>query len=297
MKIEETNRVEFKRELTADLDLEKEVVAFLNYKEGGIIYIGIDDNGIPVGVDDIDGTMLKIKNRIRSNVAPSPLGLFDVSAEEMEGVRVIRIFLASGSEKPYYKARFGMSTKGCFIRIGTAAEPMDTNMIEYLFSHRVRNSLRNIRSPRQDLTFRQLHIYYDSKGFRLNDNFAKSLDLLTEDGLYNYVAYLLADENGNSIKLAKYSGTDRVDLISNNEYGYCSLLKATESLLDKLNIENTVTSKITYPYRIDKTLWDKTAMRELVINAVVHNDYSNEIPPKVEIFSDRVEITSAGRLP
>lgn len=297
MKIEETNRVEFKRELTADLDLEKEVVAFLNYKEGGIIYIGIDDNGIPVGVDDIDGTMLKIKNRIRSNVAPSPLGLFDVSAEEMEGVRVIRIFLASGSEKPYYKAKFGMSTKGCFIRIGTAAEPMDTNMIEYLFSHRVRNSLRNIRSPRQDLTFRQLHIYYDSKGFRLNDNFAKSLDLLTEDGLYNYVAYLLADENGNSIKLAKYSGTDRVDLISNNEYGYCSLLKATESLLDKLNIENTVTSKITYPYRIDKTLWDKTAMRELVINAVVHNDYSNEIPPKVEIFSDRVEITSAGRLP
>ena len=293
----ESNRIEFKRELTDELDLEKEVIAFLNYKEGGIIYVGIDKNGIPVGVEDIDGTMLKIKDRIRNNVAPSPLGLFDVTTEIIDGIRVIKIFLASGSEKPYYKAKYGMSTRGCYIRVGTAAEPMDTNMIEYLFSHRVRNSLRNIRSPRQDLTFRQLHIYYDSKGLQLNENFAKSLELLTADGTYNYVAYLLADENGNSIKLAKYSGTDRVDLISNNEYGYCSLLKATDSLLDKLNIENTVTSKITYPYRIDKTLWDKTAIRELVINAIVHNDYSNEIPPKVELFSDRLEITSAGRLP
>lgn len=217
MRLTETNRIEFKRELTDDLDLEKEVIAFLNYKEGGMIYIGIDKNGTPVGVEDIDNTMLKIKARIRNNVAPSPLGLFDVTTETIDETKVIKIFLASGSEKPYYKSKYGMSTKGCYIRVGTAAEPMDTNMIEYLFSHRVRNSLRNIKSPRQDLTFRQLHIYYDSKGLQLNENFAKTLELLTGDGSYNYVAYLLADENGNSIKLAKYSGTDRVDLISNNE--------------------------------------------------------------------------------
>ena len=39
----ETNRIEYKRELTPELDIEKEVVAFLNYKEGGYIYIGIDN--------------------------------------------------------------------------------------------------------------------------------------------------------------------------------------------------------------------------------------------------------------
>lgn len=37
----ETNRIEFKEKLTKDLDLEKEVIAFLNYNEGGFIYIGI----------------------------------------------------------------------------------------------------------------------------------------------------------------------------------------------------------------------------------------------------------------
>ncbi len=38
-------------------------------------------------------------------------------------------------------------------------------------------------------------------------------------------------------------------------------------------------------------------MREAVINAIVHNDYTREVQPKFEIFADRIEITSAGALP
>lgn len=49
--------------------------------------------------------------------------------------------------------------------------------------------------------------------------------------------------------------------------------------------------------RIETPLWNKVALREAVINAIVHNDYSFEVPPKFEIFPDRLEITSAGRLP
>lgn len=294
----ETNRIEFKRELTRELDIEREVVAFLNYREGGIIYIGVDDEGNPVGVKDIDGDMLKIKDRIRTGVSPSPMGLFDVLVENMQGVQVIKIFVASGSEKPYYKTTYGLSPKGCFMRVGTAAEPMTTLQIEDMFTHRVRNSLRNIRSPRKNLTFRQLHIYYESKGLTLNEHFMENLDLLTDADEPNYVAYLLADENSMSIKVAKYAGTDRDILVANNEFGFCSLLKATDLVLDKLKVENNISSAITYKRRIDNPLWDERAMREIVINAIVHNDYyTNEVPPKFEIFSDHIEITSAGRLP
>jgi len=297
MKMTESNRIEFKRELTDELDIEKFVIAFLNYREGGIIYIGIDDDGKAVGVADIDGDMLKIKDRIRKNVMPSPMGLFDVTAEMVDGVKVIKVFVASGSEKPYYKAKFGMSTRGCYIRVGTAAEPMTTTMIEDLFAHRVRNSLGRIRSPRQDLTFSQLRIYYEEKKHPLNENYLRNLELLTEDGALNYVAYLLADENGNSIKVAKYAGKDRVDLISNNEYGYCCLLTATRRVLEKLKVENVISTELTYMSRIDTPLWDEQAIHEAVINFIVHNDYSREVPPKFEIFSNRLEITSYGRLP
>ena len=293
----ETNRIEFKSQFTDDLDIEKEVISFLNYREGGIIYIGIDKDGHPIGVDNIDAAVLKIKDRIRLNVKPSPMGLFDVLVENIDGVDVIKIFLASGTEKPYYKTKYGMSTRGCYIRVGTAAEPMPTAMIEDLFAHRVRNSLRNIPAPRQKLTFRQLHIYYDSKGLVLNNAFEQTLDLLTDDGRYNYVAFLLADENNVSIKVAKYSGTDRLDLIANNEYGFCSLLKATDLVIDKLNAENNVSSRKTEKFRVDTPMWDKLAVREAVINAIVHNDYTNEVTPKFEIFSDRLEVTSYGTIP
>ena len=212
--------------------------AFLNYREGGIIYIGVDDDGKAVGVKDIDGDMLKIKDRIRTGISPSPMGLFDVKVEEIGNIPVIKIFIASGSEKPYYKTRYGLSEKGCFMRVGTAAEPMTNEQIEDLFARKVHNSLKNVVSPRQDLTFAQLKIYYTEKGFQLNDNFIRSLDLMTDEGKYNYVAYLLADENGNSMKLAKYAGKDRCNLISNNEYGYCCLITATRKVLDKLDVEN-----------------------------------------------------------
>ncbi|MFV0346796.1 MAG: RNA-binding domain-containing protein [Bacteroidales bacterium] len=294
MELKETNRIEFKRELTNRL--ENEVVAFLNYREGGKIYIGIDDDGKIIGVPDADSVQLKIKDRLKTNIVPSCLGLFDVVHEVMEGKDVIKIDIASGSEKPYYLKKAGMSVNGCFIRVGTACEPMDTRQIEDLFARRTRNSLNKIKSNRQDLTFEQLRIYYDEKGLTLNEHFLGNLELLTEEGKLNYIGYLMADENGNSIKVAKYAGTDKIDLIENNEYGYCSLVKATNRVLEKLNVENKTLSKITYPRRIDTRLWDEGALREAVINAIIHNDYTREIPPVFEIYSDRIEITSYGGL-
>lgn len=291
----ETNRIEYKQELTEGL--EKEVVAFLNYHGGGVIYIGIDKNENPVGVADMDVDMLKIKDRLKNNISPSCLGLFDVIHEEREGKNIIKLNVASGSEKPYYLRKNGMSAKGCFIRIGTAAEPMPVKMIEELFAKRTRNSISKIKSNKQELSFEQLKIYYEALGIKLNAQFANNLELITPEGEYNYVAYLLSDINGVSIKVAKYEGNNRVNLIESNEYGYSSLIKATKQVLDKMELENTTATKITSKERQEKRLWNPIALREAIINAFVHNDYSKEVPPKFEIFSDRFEITSAGGLP
>ena len=250
-----------------------------------------------MGVNDVDDCMLRLKDRIKHNISPSAMGLFDIAEEQKDGRSIIKVTVASGIEKPYFKTKFGMTPRGAYLRVGTSAEPMPQEQIDRLFAMRTRNSIGRIVSNRQDLSFEQLRIYYDERGKRLNDNFKRTLELLTDDGKYNYVAYLLADENGNSIKVAKYSSLDRCDLVENNEYGYCSLIKATKSVLSKLDIENKVAATITPMERIETPLWNKVALREAVINAIVHNDYSFEVPPKFEIFPDRLEITSAGRLP
>ena len=131
----------------------------------------------------------------------------------------------------------------------------------------------------------------------MNDNFIKTLDLYNSEGKFNYFANLLSDNSNVSFKVAKYSSIDRVDLIENNEYGYCSIIKATNNIISKFEVENSIAAEITYPERKETPKWNKNALREAIINAIVHNDYTYEVPPKFEIFPDRLEITSFGSIP
>lgn len=59
----ETNRIELKQQLTDDF--EKEVIVFLNYHGGGVLYVGIDKNSNILDVKDPGTTMLKIKDRLK----------------------------------------------------------------------------------------------------------------------------------------------------------------------------------------------------------------------------------------
>lgn len=290
----EDHRTEYKIRLTDQL--EKEVVGFLNAREGGVIYLGISDDGQIAGVDDIDVVQRKVIDRIRNNIIPSSMGLFEVTTERHDERSIIKIVILSGSEKPYYIRSKGMSPEGAYIRIGSSTQPMTQEMIESAFSKRTRTSLKNIPSPNQDLTFAQLRIYYEENGLDLNDQFPRTLDLLTEDGRYNYFAYLLADRNNISIKIAKYRGSDKVDLIENKEFGYCSLIKAAFNVLNRMDIENVPRTKITRTIREETYPVDPVSLREAIVNAIVHNDYTREIPPMFEIYSDKIVITSAGGL-
>jgi predicted HTH transcriptional regulator len=290
----ETNRIEYK--LNLNEKLERSVVAFLNYHEGGVIYIGMDDDGTSIGIDNADETQLQIVNRIRDNIRPSVLGLFDVLTESRDEKTVIKIIISSGTEKPYYIRSKGRSESGCFIRVGSSVQPMTLQMIDELYRKRNPAALGMMRAPRGDLTFRQLKIFYEGKGLELNERFKNSLELLTEDGKDNYIAYLLADENAVSMKVAKYAGTDKVDLIENAEYGYCCLIKAAGLILDKLTVENKTFAKITPTVRLEKNMVNRVALREAVINSIVHNDYSSGVTPLIEIYSDRITVTSYGGL-
>ena len=295
----ENHLTEYKRELSSTF--ERSLVSFLNSNTGGHIYIGIDDEGFVYGVSDCDNVQRQAIDRILNNIKPNAIGLFEVVVEEREDEskninNIVHVIVSGGTEKPYYIKNKGMTPEGCFIRVGSSTHEMSEKMILEAFSKRAKLSLAKIPSPRQDLTFSQLKIYYEACHKTLNSQFAKTLELVLPDGSYNYNAYLLADENGVSIKVARYSGKDKYDLIESEEYGYCSIVKAVKSVLTRLQIANTTRTKITPAERIEKNLVDPVALREAVINAVVHNDYTREVPPLFEIFSDRIEITTYGGL-
>ena len=205
----ESQHLEYKRELTDQL--ERSVVGFLNSRDGGRILLGVGDDGEVVGLADADGDQLKIKDRLKQNIQPSCMGLFDVLLEEENGKPWLKLILASGPEKPYYLRKQGMSPKGCFLRVGSATEPMSERQIEQLFARRTRTSISRMAAPRQDLSFAQLRIYYEEIQREPGPQLLRNLELFTEDDHYNLAAYLLADVNNISIKVAKYAGVDRVD--------------------------------------------------------------------------------------
>jgi len=294
--LHETDNIEFKCQLTDDI--EKTVVAFLN-ASGGELRVGVNRDGTFCGLDDYDNTSLALVDRIKNNILPFTLGLFSVKPKIGDnGSKYLEVKIASGSEKPYYIKRYGMSPKGCYIRISTQNSPMSQEMIDNLYSRRSMHTLHKVISPRQNLTFSQLKIYYGELGYNIDsENFLHNLDFYTEDGKFNYVAYLMADSNAVSVKVVQYRGTDKIEIRSKYECGNCSLIKAAYAVMDKLELYNETAVEITYPKRIETPLVDKVALREVVLNSLIHNDYIRGAFPVVEFYSDRVEVTSSGGLP
>ena len=289
--MKETDRIEFKEQLTPEL--EKEAVAFLNAK-GGHIYVGVRDDGFVVGIQNIDEIQLKIKDRLISNIRPSIMGLFEVENREIDGKNVVVVGLASGTTPPYYIKQKGRSEAGCFIRIGASSQPMSEEMIEQLLSKRLPLSIANLPARYQDLTFARLKIYYEEKRKHLNARFADNLSFYTSDKQYNQVAYLFADENRFSFRFAKWFGKNRIDLVQNEELGDRCILTVIDDVISRFNVENITLARKAYPTRIEKNIVDKGALRECIINAFAHNDYSEGNTPIFEVFEDRFEITTYG---
>ena len=294
MKFYESESIELKKELTNDLEFE--VVSFLN-SHSGTIYIGVNNDGEIIGINEYDKIELKIADRIRTNISPSTEGLIEINTIKIEEKFIIEIIVASGIEKPYYIKKYGMSISGCFTRMGTQTISLTQYQIDKLYSTRVKHTLSSMISPKQRLSFTQLKIYYQEKGFEEvnSDYFLENLEMYTEDGKYNYLAYLLSDNNNTSIRVAKYRNND---FIERNEYGSCCLITSINRVLDKLNIENKTAIKITdKAKRIEKRLVDPTALREAVLNMFCHNDYSVGSEPYIIIYDDRFELITYGGLP
>ena len=289
----ENEMTELKEKLNEGL--EREVVSFLN-THGGSVFIGIADDGTVVGVDNPDLVQKEIKDRIKNNISPSTLGLFEIMTTEIEEKICIQIIVSGGKQRPYFIRKKGMSPEGCFFRLGSTVEKMSEGMILDLFRKRTTETLATRRSPDQNLTFKYLRESYIEKGFDAGENFLVHLHLYTQDNEFNYLAYLLSDQNSLQFQYARYSGDEVFNLVEHKSFENQSILKTTSEILDLIKNRNTTYSRITAKERIDKDRFNLIAMRELVINAIVHNNYLSDGLPVFEEFSSRFEISSFGGL-
>ena len=296
MKYFETEKIELKR--TLNDSFEKEVVAFLNTHDG-TIYIGIDDHGNIVGVEQVDKIMKKIADIISDSILPNAQEFIHYSAIYEEGKIIIKVDVKKGNSL-YYIKKYGRSSAGCFIRIGTTSRGMSEEQIEKGFIRNVKKSdeLIELESKYVPITFNQLRIYYDSNGYHLNeDTLVQNLNLQTKDGSFNKLAELLSDENHIGLIYARFHGVDKASFGETIDFGNQCIITAIERLFNRLEAENFGMSKIVGAKRIDKKLVNMDCLREAVYNAIINNDWINNRIPIIYRFDNRFEIMSYGGLP
>lgn len=154
-------------------------------------------------------------------------------------------------------------------------------------------------SLNQDLTFDQLKQLYIMHGFSVDpQTFAGDTGLLCKNGKYNVLAEVLSDNNEYSLKVVAYAGTSRFRPLVCKEFGYMCLLLSMQQVLECVNSLNETRVAVNGSLsRKEKHLFDENEFREAWINAVLHTDWVNQVPPEVDLFHDRMEVVSTAILP
>lgn len=297
-KFQEDENVELKRTLNADFA--KEVVAFLNTREG-TIYVGVDDDGEILGIHNLDKTMREVRDIIRDQILPSTEGLCDIGSLLEDDKTIISVRVSKGT-KLYYIKKAGRSVTGCYYRDGTSSTPMSEEEIERRFIASLRKEKRKLMSEipvvRNDLTFNFLKNMLISRGNHIKeDTFLRNYNLVLADGRFNLLADILSDENIHPLAVCIFKGKDKIDYDKRNEYGNTSLIRGYQMVIDYCEALNATYMDVRSRPRKEKNMFINKAFEEAWINACVHNRWDTGISPQVFLFEDRMEIVSQGGIP
>lgn len=293
---QESNTVELKEKFANSIC--KEIVSFLN-ADGGTIYIGVKDDGTIVGATSIDKTCRAIADIITQQIEPNPQELIKNELIFEGDKTLIAITIKKGTDPLYCQKKYGYSSVGCTIRVGTSCREMTQDQIKNRYEKKFFNKdiLISSKSTFPNLSFKTLKIYYSTRGFHLDDqNFEANLSLKNENGEYNKMAELLSDKNDISLIFVKFSGEDKTSISQRSDYGNQCILFAYEQLKNRIISENICFTDTSVRPRNDTYLFDANCVNEALVNAIVHNDWSIT-EPLVSFFSDRIEILSHGGLP
>lgn len=309
----ESRKFEIKRELSSKSEWLKTVVSFAN-GAGGELILGVDDKTREiVGIEDAFELEEKISNTIHDSLRPgiSPY----IQSINLKGKQILCIQILPGAQKPYYLASKGLE-KGSYIRIGSTNRQADLTAIEEL--KRQSSGIAYL----DQIYFQGKRDFVNKKA--LNTFFTRDLGIKRPlpDHFLNYLFLLLKKNNGDifptflgmilfgredtpelnefdysHIKVTRYGGIDRREILSSQIFDPPLGLK-----IDKI-IEHTL-SELPRVQRLERAVRKQTpllpgfAVRETIINAIVHRDYSlRGSSVQVDIFDDRLELISPGVLP
>ena len=284
----EDYNIEYKREYTADI--KKEVLAFAN-SGGGLIYVGRDNNGDSYPLSNVDRTLTQITNSIRDGILPDVTMFVRYEANEDEIIVTVR----EGTHKPYYLPEKGIRPSGVYVRQGASSVPASFEQIREMIKLTDGDKFETARSLEQELTFKEAAEEFTRCGLAFAKSHMRTLGIIGADGLYTNLGLLLSDQCTHTLKIAVFNGTKKGDFKTRKDIEG-SLFRQMRSAFDFLSLSNNLVASLSGLDRIERYDYPEIAVREAMLNALIHRDYGFSGSIIVNIYDDRMEFVSIGGL-
>lgn len=288
----ENKTTEFKRKYVDDI--KNTIIAFANC-DGGTLYIGVDDDGTVCGVDDIDDTMLRVTNAIRDAVRPDITMFVECHNDVINQKPVVCVAVQRGTARPYYLQRKGIRPEGVYVRQGASTVPATDASIISMIKETSGDSYEAARSLNQQLTFHKAADFFKKRKIEFGKSQMRTLHMIGEDNTYTNLAFLLSEQCTHMIKLAVFEGSKKSVFKDRQELSG-SLLKQLEEAFDYIDRYNRTRAEFSGLDRVDMRDYPPEAIREALLNAIVHRDYSFSGSTLISIFEDRIEFVTIGGL-
>ena len=292
MLMHESESVEFKS-IAVD-EIKKGIVAFAN-SGGGTLYVGIDDYGEIVGLEDAHADMMKIDNMLRDGIKPDITLFIQNEIVQIRGKNIIKIKVQKATERPYYLAGKGIRPEGVYVRYGASSVPATDTAIRKMIRETDGDSYEKLRSIEQSLSFNSAKVEFDKRHVEFGTVHMKTLGLASSDKVFTNLALILSEQNVHTIKVAIFQDSSQQTFQDRKEFEG-SLFKQLNDVYGYLDINNKTQATYDGLLRIDSRDYPENALREALLNAAVHREYSVSGSILIKMFSDRIEFISPGGL-
>ena len=283
--MKENKNLEYKSDMTNSFL--KTVSAYSNFGTG-VIEFGRLDNGEIQGIDDPDKFCLDVENKINDSIQPKP----NYSLKINRNKKLVILTVQEGRYKPYlYKGKAYRRSDTSTVEV----DPMELKRLTLEGSNLYYEGLackdKNLSfSVLEDKLIKRLGVT------AITDDMLRTLGFFTEDKKYNIAASLFADNNSLSGIDCALFGTSISEILDRETFAGCSILKQYDEMVKVFRryyqyeeiqgVERRVVERI-----------PETAFREAIANALVHRTWDVNAHIKVEMYADRIVITSPGGLP
>lgn len=286
----ESERIEFKSQMIDDIY--KEVIAFAN-TDGGIIYLGIDDKGNLIGIDHVDETYNRLTNGIRDAIAPDVTMFVRYVLQDN---KVIRIEVGEGSYKPYYLKSKGMKPAGVYVRQGASSVQASPDQIRRMIKDSDGDVFEETRTASQELTFEEAERTFRRYKVDFSEEKYIALGLRNiHDDQYTNLAMILSDQCQHTTKIAVFGDADNITFKDAKEFGG-SIFKQLDDSYAYLTLCNRTTATFRGLERMERSDYPEDALREALLNALVHRDYSYSGSIIINVNDSCIEFISIGGL-